>query len=274
MDKLRLSNTKISIWQSCHKKYEWCYVHNLMPKAKAEPLQVGDVVHKLHHLWVLGKLTPSTIETLNDWVVKLYPEDTEEQALEVAAQAANLMKGYLNKYAEDDPLKFIPGETLIEVEFDNYILNGRVDCWVRPADGRLWRVEHKTASKMDSHYLQGLKGGLQGAIYDYLTEQTFKEKVSGTIYNLLIKTQIPQYLRAYAMCDRSAIDRMLKTVEGVYKEIMRGDYYPSSRCYGFNRECEYKMLCDNDNPRVREAFYQERKEVSPNDKTKTDEGGS
>jgi hypothetical protein len=261
VDKLRLSHTKITTWQDCHKKYYWTYVERLTPKVKAKPLQVGDITHKLHHLWVVGKLTPDIIINLPEKVTKLYPENTEIESDEVAQLAGILMRGYINQYSED-PLEFISSEVHIEVELDHVTLVMKIDALARPKDQRLWRVEHKTAGKMDSFYLAGLKGGLQAAIYDFGIEQMFHEKPGGTIYNILVKTKIPSYHRAYAMSNRTAITRMLQTVEGVYQEIQRADYFPSSRCFSYNNECEYKKLCDFDSPQVREAFYTERKEVN------------
>jgi len=262
MEKLRLSHTKIMTWQTCHKKYYWTYIEKLTPKAKAQPLQIGDVVHKLHHLWVIGKLTPEIIIDLPKVVTKLYPENTEFESSEVAMWAGILMKGYLDKYSEDDPLEFISSEVHIEVELEHVVLVMKVDALARPKDQRLWRVEHKTTKRMDSFYLAGLKGGLQAALYDFGIEQMFHEKSSGTIYNLLVKTKVPDYHRAYAMASRTAIDRALATVEGVYQEIQQGDYFPSSWCFSYNSECGYKKLCDFDSEQTREAFYTERKEAN------------
>jgi hypothetical protein len=228
------------------------------------PLQVGDIVHQLHHLWITGQLTPEHFTNLDELVQKLYPENSEELSLDVAIQAATLIRGYLEKY-RDDKLNFISSEIHIETDIGSCVLVMKVDALARPADERLWRVEHKTTARMDSHYLNGLKGGLQGAIYDFGIEQEFKEKVSGTIYNLLVKTKIPDYHRAYTKCNRSAIDRMLKTVEGVVRDIHNADFYPSSLCFLYQRECDYKKLCDYDDPMVRESFYMKRKEVIVDD---------
>jgi hypothetical protein len=237
------------------------YIENLSPKEKAIPLQIGDIVHQLLLKLIINELTPGDLEHLDELVTKLYPENSEEVSLDIAIQAGQLINGYLHKY-EDDPLTFIPGETILETDIGCCILTGRVDAWARPQDGRLWRVEHKTTGKMDSFYLKGLKGGLQGAIYDFLTEKLFDEPLTGTIYNLLVKTQIPQYHRAYTKCNKFAIERMLKTVEGVVRDIERGDFYPSSLCFGYNKECDFKLLCEYDSPSTRESFYQIRKEVT------------
>ena len=255
--KLRLSHNRINTWLNCHWRYHLYYNEKLVPKEeRSYQLQVGDVVHRLLHKWYIGEMDLSQISELDKFVQNIFPEITEAQALDVAIEATNLFNGYVNQWGVKDPLKFLPGgEVQVELEFPDYILFGRIDALARTKDKRLWRVEHKTAARMDSHYLGGLKGGLQGAIYDYLIENTMKEQVQGTIYNLLLKTKIPSYHRAYTAINRAAIKRMLQTVDGVYRDIQRGDFYPSSNCFTYNRECAYRLLCNNDTKAVREQFY-------------------
>lgn len=260
-EKLRLSYSKINTWQTCHLKYKYCYIDRLVRKEeKSYPLQVGDVVHRLMHLWYTGELTARVVTNLEKLVQKLYPGNEDPTTLSVAADAAALMKGYLDKFSQNDPIKFISTEVHLQVELPNYFLYGIIDALGRPEDKRLWRVEHKTTSRMDSFYLNGLKGGLQGAIYDYLIEQVMKEEVKGTIYNILVKTKIPQYERVYTNKNRAAVKRMLETVDGVYREIARAEYFPSSRCFSYNTDCDYKLLCDNDNEVTRQSFYKTREE--------------
>ena len=260
MEKLRVSQSRVNTFLSCRVEHRWIYEVGLVPKVKAQPLQIGDIVHRLLHLYYDGRLTAEFTLNLEDFVKDLYPDNIDGEALDVAYEALALLKGYLAKYEEDDPLSIVPGETTLETDMGDYILTGKVDAWARLQDGRLWRVEHKTTAKLDSYYLDGLKGGLQGGIYDFLTESLFEEKLSGTIYNLLVKTKIPQYKRAYTSINRKVIERALMTVEGVVRDIQNGDVYPSSRCFSYNRVCDYKHLCDYDSPEVRENFYTKIKE--------------
>jgi hypothetical protein len=258
VEKLKLSHSKISTFLHCRQRYAWSYVEELVPKEKAFPLQVGDILHQLLDLWYTDSLEQRYLQDMEAFVRDCYPNNTSEQTLEVAYQALRLFNGYYTKFAESDPLNFVSSETHIEVDMGDYILVMRVDALARPKDGRLWRVEHKTTARLDSHYLNGLKGGLQGAIYDFGVEHMLKEKVEGTIYNLLVKTKEPQYHRAYTKRNLAAQERMLKTVEGVYRDITKGDFYPSSQCYQYARECPYLLLCNHDSKEAREAFYEKK----------------
>ena len=119
-----------------------------------------------------------------------------------------------------------------------------VDAVARDQQARLWRFEHKTAAKMDSYYLNGLRGGLQGGIYHWGLNQTMPEPVVGTIYNMLIKTKVPQYPRMPVMMQTGLADRAVQTFDGIARQIFLGDIYPNANaCYQFNRECDYLPLC-------------------------------
>ena len=203
-------------------------------------------------------------------VQESYPDEEEDDLLNLVSQASTLCSGYIFKHADSD-LKIIPGETMLEVDMKDYILVGIVDGWARPPDNKLFRLERKTGARLDHHYLAGLRGGLQGAIYDYLTESLFQEKINGTIYDMLIKTKEPQFPRNFAKCDRTSIELMLKTLDGVVRDIGRGDFYPSTDCFRYNSECAYRKLCAFDSPGARSAFFTRRKEGEENNNGNADD---
>lgn len=113
---------------------------------------------------------------------------------------------------------------------------------------------------MDSAFLSGLRKSLQAGIYDFLVRENIKEKLWGTIYDLLVKTKVPQYKRNLVPVSIPVIERSIKTVEGVVKDILMclakpSMIYPSCQCYSYNRECDYIHLCNFDSEEVRKNFY-------------------
>ena len=72
---------------------------------------------------------------------------------------------------------------------------------------------------MNSAYLTGLKGGLQAGVAYIVVANTLPEKVSGTVYNLLVKTKVPQYYRNFVTAERLLVDRTEKCIAGVVKDI-------------------------------------------------------
>ena len=261
-EKLRLSYSKVNCFMRCRQEYTWHYVEGLTPKAKSWPLKLGSVVHQLLHSHDKQALSLDDIQDYTkvlELIKPEYPDESEDDMIELVAQASRLCAGYLHEHKDSD-LKLIPGETFLEHDMGNFVLVGIPDGWARPADGKLFRLERKTGSRIDQHYLSGLKGGLQAAIYDYLTEQLFQEQLHGTIYDMLIKTKEPKFPRSFAKCDRISISLMLRTLEGVYRDITAGDFYPSTACFRYNSECSYRVLCAFDSPSTREAHFTKRKE--------------
>ena len=266
---LRLSPTKVNKFLFCRMAYYWNYECNLRPKAVSFPLQVGSVVHDLSHEYQLGRLTSEYIANLPELVRQKYKD--QDNALDVALEAARLFKGFLNS-CDDGKLRFISSELPLQYQVDewNVLLYGKPDAWARTEDGRLWKYETKTTAKIDAAYLNGLKRGLQSSFYDYLTEKLMEEKVAGTIHNLIVKTKVPQYVRTFSQSSQKAIHRMLRCVEGVAADIHKcmetKRWYPSCNCFLYNKECEYKMLCEHDSKRTREEFYTPYHEVVEEEK--------
>jgi len=263
-EKLILRSSKVNTFLHCRKRYYWEYVEFLTPKDTSVPLQVGTIVHKLLDLYHKGELTVAIIEDLPNRIHTLFPTNSEELTEEIASEAARLVKGYLAKWGKDD-LQVISSEVMGEVEMPNYILRIRADGLARSSNKKLWRLEHKTTARMDSAYLNGLKAGIQGAMYDFVLDHLFKEEVAGTIYNLLVKTKVPQFERTFSIRDMAMRERMLKTLDGVARDILSGDFYPSCQCFLYGRPCPFKPLCDFESKEVREAFYIKR-DYSPDDR--------
>lgn len=267
MEKLKLSYSKINTFLGCRKKYDWIYNEKLVPKDKAFALKLGIVVHRMLHLWQINKLTKEHVDNLALDIAKTYPDMPIDEINVLAHDSLNLVRGYVEKYEESDPLTVVSSEMILELEKDDYILYTRLDGLVRSQDDRLWRWEHKTAKQTSSAYLAGLKGGLQAGVAYLVVANTIPEKVSGTIYNLLVKTKIPQYYRNFVTAEQLLINRTQECISGVVKDIKEGNFYPSLACYTYNSECPYLKLCQHDTPMTREAFFVKREEVPREEET-------
>ena len=254
--KLRLSYSRTSTFLHCKAAYRWAYIEGLTPRVKAMPLQIGDIVHQLFHLQFEGKITKEDVQNLEEFVKKNYPANDPLVNLQVALEAATLFSGYLNNPEyQQDPIIQTSSEVHLELEMPNFILYGRLDGICKTKDDKQWRLERKTTKMMDSYFLTGLKKSLQAGIYDFLAEKN-SLNLTGTIYDILVKTKIPQYKRNLVLKNRKAIERAIQTVEGVCRDIQRGDFYPSSNCINYNRECDYSPLCNFDSEETRKAFFQ------------------
>lgn len=258
-EKLRLSTSRIQNYLHCPKKYNWIYNELLVAKKRSAALQVGTLVHLLLQKDVEGNLTVDYINNLVSEVKKDYPGNTPEEDQDIAYQALNLYKGYKDKF-QDDPYKVVGSETHLELDMGDYTLYTRLDTIVKDSSSRLWRGEYKTTARIDSAYLSGLKSGLQAGISYIVSSAVLPEKLSGTVYSLLVKTKIPQYERVLVLAEKSLVERTLECVKGVADGILQKRFYPSMECHFYNRECEYLPLCKNDTTNIRNDFYEPRVE--------------
>ena len=268
--RLRLSASGVGAWRMCPQYWSWNYEANLVQKTSSRPLQVGSLTHVLIHKYYMNELNLEDFQDLTALVQKIYPGNDKNMSIDVAVETGRLVLGYLTQY-QKDPLTIISSEMQLSVirkepitgyEYEVY---GIVDAVCRTPDNRLWRLEHKTTAQMDSIYLGGLRQGLQGGIYHYLLNELMPEPIVGTIYNLLVKTKIPQYSRAPVLMQDRIAQRALSTFDGVVREILRHDIYQDAgACYSWY-ECPYLPLCNRDTPETREAFYRPKEVQKPAD---------
>jgi hypothetical protein len=265
---LRLSHNGARTWLTCRQRWYWVYVENLKAKRVSQGLMVGKVTHDLLHSLYTGKLSIDDVANLDERVASMY-DITHDQAVDIAKEAAGYLIGYMDKY-KDDPINVESSEVKIEIPRvepktgKEYKLYGIIDAVGRTRDNRLWRLEHKTAARMDTYYLNGLRAGLQGGIYHYLLNETYPEPIVGTIYNMIIKTKIPQYERMPVLMESTLAERSLRTFDGCARGIFEGDIYPDAgSCFSFNRECDFLTLCQawkgewNERTlRIKEGFYE------------------
>ena len=267
--KLRLSNSRINNYLHCPKQYWWTYEQNLVSKEKSKALLVGDLTHELIYLNSTNKLTKKFIqpENLKQYVSLRFPNVDTAEALDVLVDSLQYANGFFEKWKHEIK-QIISAEVHLEYEYKDYILYARVDDLSRTPDGRLWRGEYKTTSKLDSAFLSGLKGGLQAGICYKLLKEVVPEKVHGTIYSLIVKTKIPQYERMLIPAENRIQDMTEACILGVLDGIKHERFYPSMQCHYFNRKCDYLPLCKNDSKATREAFYEKRKEFYNKDEWK------
>lgn len=257
MSKLELSYSKCTTFLRCRKEYDWIYHEDLAPIAKDVPLQVGDITHWLREMYANNKLDADIIQALPDYIQESYPANERDLSVDVALEAGTLMLHYA-QYMQDSEYEIVSPEMHLEKDFGDFILYSRLDGLMKDRKGRMWRDELKTAGRMDSHYLQGYRKGLQTAIAHWLMEELLDFDNKGTIFELLVKTRIPQIHQVPVSKEQWRIDYGKEVVYGIVRSIQRGDFYPTLACSRYNRSCPYEILCRNDTPENRKAFYTSR----------------
>ena len=98
-------------------------------------------------------------------------------------------------------------------------------------------------------------------------DELLPERISGTIFNLLVKKKTPEFPRQAVPRSQLVVDLAKETVLGVVRSLQRGDLYPSMKCSQYNRPCDFEPLCRSDTPSTRESLYTSRKEVMESSKS-------
>lgn len=260
---LGLSQSKIKAFLRCRLLFYWQYVERLASPEISRPLQVGSITHWLiHELYRKEKsLTPQHIEKLPAIVAAAYGGD-ESASRSVAAESANLVAGYLNKY-QNDTITLVDTERYLEIKrpltapSQEYICHGVIDG-ICIYQGDNWQLEHKTAARYDAMYLTGLRNDLQAKFYhQLLINNGYTPR--GVLYNLLVKKKVPEYHRQPIVISEHASVQVLRTFDGVatelfaMRDVLRGGafkddfpnvFYPDwTSCAQYGRECEFRTLC-------------------------------
>lgn len=196
-----MTTTSYSLWRlfrNCRKACELRYIQNITPIDKNSNLAFGSIIHKCLEDWYSG--VPS--DQIMDQIDRNFPNrlfDEKEHAGWHLARA--MMLAYIDKYATKD---FTP--IALEKEFSVPIVNpktraksrtfnlsGKVDGIVRMNEtGNYFLLEHKTASILDSNYLEKLWTDMQITLYSRFVEKALGYHITGVIYNVLVKAKLQQ----------------------------------------------------------------------------------
>lgn len=263
---LTMSYSKASTFLFCRQKYIWQYIEDLTPKTTAPPLKIGVVVHNLREKYNRGELLPKDIHQLKQTVMDMYPNEDWEQNEDAAYQSAKLFDIYL-KTLDGDGLKLISPEMTLKKEMTEpetgtkFILEARYDALCQTPDERLWREELKTTARTDNMFLKGLRKGIQTGVSMWLADELLDFKLSGTIYTILLRQKVMDAKRGWDLRSDWSVDFAKRAINGVVRDIQRGDFYPSMDCARYNKPCEFLPLCEGGGENLKHELYQSREEV-------------
>lgn len=196
-----ITYSMISTFLGCRRKYQYRYVRGFTPIEKSDSLEFGSAIHAILEILFLNQ--KSGAKSTPDYYADLIRSDCRIRGLsdELTEKAAALMKRYAEHYSSDDKLFEVVD---VEHEFEQPLTNpksnyssrhyrfcGKVDGIVRSRnDGKLYILEHKTASIVDDAYIQKIRFDTQISLYAAAITKELGEPVAGSIYDILIKPAI------------------------------------------------------------------------------------
>ncbi len=186
----------LAAFLSCRKSYDLRYLQELVPLQSGEQLGFGTVIHGCLERWHRGEGLEKTLAFVDQSFPTPHQTDWIHQQWHLARA---MVKGYAKRYPRERfEVIALEKEFLIPVRNPatgrnarKVLLAGKVDGIVR-MDGRIYLLEHKTASQVNGDYLDRLPLDLQIHLYALAAEKAWGIQVAGVIYNVLQKSQIKQ----------------------------------------------------------------------------------
>ena len=200
---LHLSNSKVSTYQRCEKKYEFRYIKKLRAKKKAFPLELGSWLHELLMTYYDGedikKVHRENTEAFNE-----LPDEEKEDLGDLPREAARIMRSYLRFWREEDALY-----RTIDSELDETVTlpNGAefqfiIDHIIEDMDGGLWLRDHKSVSRFLPPDFMLLDAQLTR--YFYCAERLGIKPLMGVEFNqiLTVPPTVPEVLKSGRLTER------------------------------------------------------------------------
>ncbi len=185
-----------SLFRNCRKAAHWRYVLELVPLEKDRNLSFGSLIHTCLETWHGARDLAAALEHVDRACVNRAQDEDQRRVWHLATA---LMKGYAARYATEE-FEVVALEKAFEGEIINpetsaasrsFTLAGKVDGIVRVGDEH-FLLEHKTAATVDASYLERLWTDFQVTLYAHYVEQALGIRISGVLYNLLVKARLQQ----------------------------------------------------------------------------------
>lgn len=190
---MEITNSEVSTFRSCVRKWYYNYILQFKPSKASLPLYIGDVIHQALELFWNGRELTIILDFVDHFCDDNPPPKDEETTI---THIKVMLIGYFAKWAEDRKnWDVIEVEKMVGFDFGGFKYRGKVDVVARyKPDNRVYIIEHKTASddigSTSDFYWQRLEvdnqitgyqravigelGGDVGIIYDVLKKPTTK----------------------------------------------------------------------------------------------------
>lgn len=264
------TNSSLSQFKSCPKKYEYKYVRGFRSTLPADNLTFGTAIHALLDEFYTHEPPKSDLR---------WPEDAEWEP------KGNAMIRAYREYYGDDILDWdiVAAEHEFRVDELSYHLAGKMDLIAVRNKTDLWFWDHKTAGQPLA--FEELRIRTQGRIYSYAEREIRKAypklsedvKFRGFLYNVLVKPKHkwgdnetaqgyedrvyhaimkePErfFMRHEIPVERMAIGSVSRDNDTLSRMIERATEENTfikneEHCYAWKRQCEFYNVCFDEVP--------------------------
>jgi len=268
---MKISYSRLKMYQTCPRLYYWRFVQNLVLPKEALPLYVGRAVHE-------GLAAHYSNRDPKEYIRRSFNEVREsvgwtQPELEELALQENYVRFILESYKthwSKEPW------TVLAPEVEGHINLGPHQFFFR-ADGVVswrgnpWLLEHKTTSQMGPMFFKKFRNDGQITAYIYCVWKKLGVRPVGAIINAIRKsrkldrvefgrdvvTRSPERLEMYMDQVQRELDA-LERLTALHADDPSQWFMHTGECVSYNRECDYVDLCTKDTPDVR-GLYVPRK---------------
>lgn len=185
-----------SLFRNCRKAADWRYLQNVVPLERDGNLNYGSLIHDCLETWHRYRNPEQVLSLINQRCPDRAHDERQRRDWHLATA---MMTGYVNRYS-DEEFEVVELEKVFQGPIVNpetgaasrsFVLSGKVDGIVKIGT-EYFVLEHKTASLLDSDYLERLWTDFQITLYAYYVEQTLGLPITGILYNVLVKAKLQQ----------------------------------------------------------------------------------
>ena len=288
---IELHETWLREFRGCKLKYYRAHILEMEYRLKGSALLIGGAYHTGLELFYKGKAPAKILK----YVSKKHFEpcfkipgilDYELQRVQLdECITIGMLKAYFkHRKFDKEKWEILEVEHSLKIEYEGYVYQGKMDLVISDLKGKIWGVEHKTASDISNMYVQRLTLDFQ--ILAYLNGmRSIGVKTPGIYYNVMrkpsIKPKIGESLEYYQnrfvndavnvrpefyFPERIPIRRKSISLDDyerqlwmIYKDmkyIMKHGlwYKDDQKCFWYGR-CPYILLCQSGVTESNLLFY-------------------
>jgi RecB family exonuclease len=243
---LKLSYTKINIYEKCPLQYKYQFVDEL-PIEPSPARSFGESLHAaLEWFYSVDTPHPPDLESLlhkldEVWISEGYRKrgdpsggDLEDEEERYKAHARDVLTRFYYANASRFLLP-VAVEKKFGIDMGDFLITGRIDRVDRHPDGTYEIIDYKTHRKLPT--LESLKEDLQLPIYQYAAAGIWGVTPGKLTFYYLLPNQ-KYTTRGF---DQEQMERFLERIRSVAKNIEAGKFEPrrNSLCPW----CSFKELC-------------------------------
>lgn len=292
-ERMAWTSSSLKLFRRCKRKFFWKYIFGLRPKTPAWALTLGSAFHESLGHWYGSRR--SDMEPIATKYLKKYldpiisspdivSQEDYDKIIATYHTFVGMLIGYARVYHQDRQLWHIDRsnvELQFHVDMGEFDFRGKIDLVAHCDEFGWFIVEHKTASKLGSGYIERLpldtqnRGYLFGAMhlgfhpntimYDVVRKCQLRRKKGETADQFNERISLDYEARPsnyffreplkFSSQDIDAFEFEVHQTHAEYKAIVRGDFgdprdprswLPTdTTCDEFFKKCEMLEACTN-----------------------------